>query len=273
MKATREPRTDSERAALVLWRDAKPVQAMRSVRGGYAARLAFLREVVGLADDDGVADYAADSYRAEVKPHWTVFFSDRALATIYDEGILRAVVNGRHDPVSFAGGTVVRVTMDAPAFVGDHDDPHDPRRIINAGKSREVPLETLRDAPGTVELCTCCATPRPALLARAHGIPGYGSDAWVHLERRRTYRGAIVRRDLQWQSACTDEPGDETADTRLAAHGYWAVGPNQDGSWSVALVVQGADLAEVPGTDLGTFPTAREAKDAAQRYERSVLPQ
>jgi hypothetical protein len=74
---------------------------------------------------------------------------------------------------------------------------------------------------------------------------------------------------LVWESAETDEPGDQNADTERVAHGYWSLGPTHDGQWGVELIEQDENLVEIPsgGIHLGYFPSDSSAKAAAQLFE------
>jgi hypothetical protein len=75
---------------------------------------------------------------------------------------------------------------------------------------------------------------------------------------------------LVWQSAGTDNPGDQTADTDRTDHGYWSLGPSVH-LWAVELIVQGSDLEELPAecVHLGHYETESAAKVAAAEYEAS----
>jgi hypothetical protein len=48
---------------------------------------------------------------------------------------------------------------------------------------------------------------------------------------------------LKWEDAGhDDEPRDQNADTALLDHGYWSLGPEGDGRWSVTLAEQNEAL-------------------------------
>jgi hypothetical protein len=78
---------------------------------------------------------------------------------------------------------------------------------------------------------------------------------------------------LVWESAGTDEPGDQAADSRIVDPGctsmYYLLGPEGARRWGVELI--GVNHAEeVPGsvTDLGNqHPTEADAKNVAHAYE------
>lgn len=74
---------------------------------------------------------------------------------------------------------------------------------------------------------------------------------------------------LRWESAGTDEPGDQNADSRRGEHAYWSLGPMLDDRWSVELIVRDDDLNELPGdgVHLGHFGSEDAAKEAAQARE------
>jgi len=74
--------------------------------------------------------------------------------------------------------------------------------------------------------------------------------------------------NLKWESAGTDEPGDQNASSRLGSHAHWSLGPGVNG-WHVELVVRNDDLEEVTsaGVSLGVFHTEGEAKAAAGAVE------
>lgn len=76
---------------------------------------------------------------------------------------------------------------------------------------------------------------------------------------------------LRWESAGhDDEPGDQNADSERVEHGYWSLGPDGRGQWTVELIEQNADLDEITsgGVHLGAFDTEDAAKAAADVYER-----
>lgn len=75
--------------------------------------------------------------------------------------------------------------------------------------------------------------------------------------------------NLTWESAQTDEPGDQNADSRFGAHAYWSLGPNGGGRWAVELIVRDCDLTERPlySIALGDFPDEDDAKHAALAEE------
>lgn len=69
---------------------------------------------------------------------------------------------------------------------------------------------------------------------------------------------------LAWESAGTDEPGDQNASQDVVAHGYWAIGPNHGGTWSVGLSEQAeSTLHEVAWHHLGDFASEEIAKAVA----------
>lgn len=95
-------------------------------------------------------------------------------------------------------------------------------------------------------------------------------DEVYEVAARRARERAREPLQLKWETAATDEPGDQNADTNLVDHGYWSLGPAADGAWSVELIEQEAEtLIEIPtgGVDLGSFPSEAEAKAAAQAVE------
>lgn len=77
--------------------------------------------------------------------------------------------------------------------------------------------------------------------------------------------------DLTWRSLGTGEPGDQEADSALVGRGYWAIGPNGTGLWSVELVEQDLAGAEILTGGIRLLDCAIEAaaKAAAQGYEQS----
>lgn len=86
---------------------------------------------------------------------------------------------------------------------------------------------------------------------------------------------------LVWESAGTDEPGDQHASSTLRVHpestsAHYSLGPayaapDVDGErWSVELV-QVRHGERVAATDLGVHPTEQDAKDHAQQWERDGL--
>lgn len=79
---------------------------------------------------------------------------------------------------------------------------------------------------------------------------------------------------LEWESAGTDEPGDQNASTRALPHGYWSLGPTNDGEWGVELIELDDQLQEVQsgGVHLGHFDSEAEAKAAAEEYEMVRIP-
>jgi hypothetical protein len=82
---------------------------------------------------------------------------------------------------------------------------------------------------------------------------------------------------LKWETAGTDEPGDQNAwNTKRVANGIWSLGPAQGGNWSVELIEKDEYGAEITsgGINLGDYPSETEAKAAAQHYENTgcVLP-
>lgn len=86
---------------------------------------------------------------------------------------------------------------------------------------------------------------------------------------------------LAWESAGTDEPGDQHADSVLRRHpdatsAYYSLGPalaapSTDGErWDVELI-QISHGERVGSTDLGRHPDEQTAKEAAQRWEADGL--
>jgi hypothetical protein len=73
---------------------------------------------------------------------------------------------------------------------------------------------------------------------------------------------------LQWESAGTDDPGDQNAESQLGPHAYWSIGPTFDSAWSVELIQRDDDLQEIGGLTLQRQPTEQDAKAAAQAAER-----
>ncbi len=75
---------------------------------------------------------------------------------------------------------------------------------------------------------------------------------------------------LRWESAGTDEPGDQNADSRHGPHAFWSLGPGTGGRWVVDLVQRDEDLDEIPGQSrqLGEYPSEQHAKAAAEEAER-----
>jgi hypothetical protein len=98
--------------------------------------------------------------------------------------------------------------------------------------------------------------------------------------RRGLTEGEVVQdeHELTWESAGTDEPGDQHADsTRRVGPGstsaYYSLGPPfatpsaEDGErWSVELI-QVSHSDEIDTTSLGTHPDEPTAKAAAQQHE------
>lgn len=99
--------------------------------------------------------------------------------------------------------------------------------------------------------------------------------------------GEIVQDDdgsphtLVWESAGTDEPGDQHADSARqvaenATSAYYSLGPcllYPDGTeevWEVELV-QVRHGCEIGTTSLGAHPDEAAAKEAAQRHENQTL--
>jgi hypothetical protein len=73
---------------------------------------------------------------------------------------------------------------------------------------------------------------------------------------------------LVWESALTDEPGDQNADSNLGDHAYWSLSPNSGQRWSVELITRTDELTETSdGFHLGEFASERKAKHAAQTRE------
>jgi hypothetical protein len=82
---------------------------------------------------------------------------------------------------------------------------------------------------------------------------------------------------LRWQSAGTDEPGDEFADSAITdptcTSMYWSLGPAASGMWGVELIgVDEGDERQLTGVHLGHYSSAADAKTAAQGYEDSRRP-
>lgn len=75
--------------------------------------------------------------------------------------------------------------------------------------------------------------------------------------------------ELAWESAGTDEPGDQNADSEHGPHAFWSLGPESNGEWRVGLTVRDEALMEVDSDciDLGAFATEAAAKAAAAEWE------
>ncbi len=77
---------------------------------------------------------------------------------------------------------------------------------------------------------------------------------------------------LVWESAQTDEPGDQVADSRIRPGGagalaYYLVGPNAGrASWHLELVYVNVE----GGVLFGAFPDDAAAKACAQEYENAM---
>lgn len=78
---------------------------------------------------------------------------------------------------------------------------------------------------------------------------------------------------LSWESAGTDEPGDQLADSRIVPDGpgsfaYYAVGPNEPGrGWSLELAYFSPVDGDVGGVLFGAHESADHAKARAQIHE------
>lgn len=74
---------------------------------------------------------------------------------------------------------------------------------------------------------------------------------------------------LSWNSANTDNPGDQVADT---TGGHWAIGPATHG-WSLTLVqTDERDGQVVEEAELGTWDTETDVKQAAQDLDDERRP-
>lgn len=92
-----------------------------------------------------------------------------------------------------------------------------------------------------------------------------------------------TEQDLLWESADTDEPGDQNAESTLrvrtdleATSAHYSLGPafaapSEDGErWSLELI-QIRDGDQIAATNLGHHASAQDAKDHAQRWEDGGL--
>lgn len=76
---------------------------------------------------------------------------------------------------------------------------------------------------------------------------------------------------LAWDSAGTDNPGDQEADSLLG--GYYAIGPAHPTGWSATVVLTAEDGHVTEEITLGrAFATEQDAKTAALAYEISKIP-
>lgn len=86
-----------------------------------------------------------------------------------------------------------------------------------------------------------------------------------------------ARRPLVWESAGTEEPGDQHATSRhipaLCTSAFWSLGPDSGDTWGVELIGidNGTELDGV-GVHLGHFPTEADAKAAAQAADDADDP-
>lgn len=79
---------------------------------------------------------------------------------------------------------------------------------------------------------------------------------------------------LVWESAGTDEPGDQNADSSIVPDGctssYYSLGPEAEGRWSLELIaVSNGDEISGAGVEFGSFASEVDAKAAAERHEES----
>lgn len=77
--------------------------------------------------------------------------------------------------------------------------------------------------------------------------------------------------ELVWESAGTEEPGDQNAASQAGGpHSYWSLGPDYGDRWGVELIVRNCDLDELVdhGLHIGHFTSEEAAKRAAQQAER-----
>ena len=82
-----------------------------------------------------------------------------------------------------------------------------------------------------------------------------------------------AERCLVWESALTDEAGDQNADSAVdppkGTSAYYSLGPDSDRNWGLELItVDHGD--EVDATYLGAFPSEDKAKAAAEAHERRL---
>ncbi len=80
---------------------------------------------------------------------------------------------------------------------------------------------------------------------------------------------------LTWESAGTDEPGDQNADSRHlipgATSAYYSIGPYGDGCWSLELI-QMRDGEEIFCLYWGPRGNEADAKATAEQFERTDNP-
>jgi hypothetical protein len=77
-----------------------------------------------------------------------------------------------------------------------------------------------------------------------------------------------MRSALAWLNAghC-DEPGDQTAGTRLVPHGCWSLRRDLHGQWSITLIEQDATLEE-----FGSWGGAPDRRPTRSEWPRSPRP-
>lgn len=119
-------------------------------------------------------------------------------------------------------------------------------------------------------------TPAQAVQRAIDSVRDHGEElAWEVDTGADTERLVLVepadllalKRLLTWESAGTDEPGDQNASSGCIEHGHWSLGPSGDGQWGVELIEKDEDLEEVGSIHLGHFRSEQAAKDAAEEYE------
>lgn len=74
---------------------------------------------------------------------------------------------------------------------------------------------------------------------------------------------------LTWQSAGTDDAGDQQADAGIV-RGYWQTGPETGDSWSLTLIRQDDSLTET-GEWAWDAPDEACAKEIAQAVEDGLI--
>lgn len=165
-----------------------------------------------------------------------------------------------------------------------------PELIVEA----RAELRKLREALSALALNDC-----PATHVRTEGIPVpgkvYCQRAEGHITQTRhrvmeyewgqvcqhpDYEGcpecdpgyADTPETLTWESAGhDDEPRDQNADTALVAHGYWSLGPESDGQWSVVLVEQDEHL-DIVSERSWYGPSEEAVKETARKLEAREMP-
>lgn len=75
--------------------------------------------------------------------------------------------------------------------------------------------------------------------------------------------------ELIWESAGTDEPGDQRADhvSDAMPPGYWAIGPIGHDLWSLDLVIHDDKGREIECRSFGDHLSEADAKRRAARVE------